>query len=98
MNVYDQQEVEVSDLYNTICANIELYNKNITKLNMSRDIIQDFTGVDEFIKWDMKFQARILLKIDTVQIPVSIFSPFFFFKILLYCFNSRTLSNIFKHF
>ena len=27
MNVYDQQEAEASDLYNIICANIELYNK-----------------------------------------------------------------------
>ena len=27
MNVYDQQEVEASDLYNVICVNIELYNK-----------------------------------------------------------------------
>ena len=98
MNVYDQQEAEASDLYNAICANIELYNNKITTLNMTRDIIQDFTGADEFIEWDMKFQARITLKIDTVQILVSIFSPFFFFKILLYCFNSRTLSNIFKHF
>ena len=77
MNVYDQQEVEASDLYNIICANIELYNKKITKLNMTRDIIQDFTGADEFIEWDMKFQARILLKIDTVQITLSIFFPFF---------------------
>ena len=98
MNVYDQQEVEASDLYNVICANIELYNKTITILNMTRDIIQDFTGADEFIEWDMKFQARILLKIDTVQMVVSIFFPFFFFKILLYCFNSRTLPNIFEHF
>ena len=79
MNVYDQQEVEASDLYNVICANIELYNKKITTLNMTRDIIQDFTGADEFIKWDMKFQARTLLKIDTVQIMVSIFVPFFLF-------------------
>ena len=65
---------------------------------MTGDVIQDFTGADEFIEWDMKFQARIPLKIDTVQIPVSIFSPFFFFKILLYCFNSQTLSNIFELF
>ena len=79
MNVYDQQEVEASDLYNIICAHIELYNKKITTLNMTRDIIQDFMGADKFIKWDMKFQARILLKIDTVQIPVSIFFPFFLF-------------------
>ena len=94
MNVYDQQEVEASDLYNVICANIELYNKKITMLNMTRDITQDFKGVDEFIEWDMKLQARISLKIDTVQTPV----PFFFFKFLLYCFNSQTLPNIFKHF
>ena len=80
MNVYDQQEAEASDLYSVICANIKLYNKKITTLNMTRDIIQDFTGVDEFIKWDMKFQARIPLKIDTVQIPVSIFFPFLHFK------------------
>ena len=79
MNVYDQQEAEASDLYNVICANIELYNKKITMLNMTRDIIQDFMGVDEFIEWDMKFQARILLKIDTVQILASIFFPFFLF-------------------
>ena len=79
MNVYDQQEVEASDLYKVICANIELYNKKITTLNMTRDIIQDFTGVDEFIEWDMKFKARILLKIDTVQITVSIFFPIFLF-------------------
>ena len=79
MDVYDQQEVEASDLYNVICANIELYNKKITMLNMTRGIIQDFTGEDEFIKWDMKFQARIPLKIDTVQITVSIFFPFFLF-------------------
>ena len=75
MNVYDQQEVEASDLYNVICANIELYNKRVTTLNMTRDIIQDFMGADEFIEWDMKFQARIPLKIDTV----SIFFPFFLF-------------------
>ena len=55
MSVYDQQEAEASDLYNAICANIELYNRNITTLNMTRDIIQDFTGPDEFIEWDMKF-------------------------------------------
>ena len=67
-------------------------------LNMTRDIRQDFTGAEEFIEWDMKFQARIPLKIDTVQIPVSIFSPFFFSKILLYCFNSQILLNIFEHF
>ena len=79
MNVYDQQEVEASDLYNVICANIELYNKKITTLNMTRDIMQDFTGADEFIERDMKFQARIPLKIDTVQITVSIFFPFFLF-------------------
>ena len=79
MNVYDQQEAEASDLYNIICANIELYNKTITTLNMTRDIIQDFMEADEFIEWDMKFQARIPLKIDTVQIPVSIFFPFFLF-------------------
>ena len=79
MNVYDQQGVEASDLYNIICANIELYNKKITTLNMTRDIIQDFMGADEFIEWDMKFQARIPLKIDTVQIMVSIFFPFFLF-------------------
>ena len=46
---------------------------------MTRDIIQDFMVADEFIEWDMKFQARIPLKIDTVQIPVSIFPPFFLF-------------------
>ena len=46
------------------------YNKKITMLNMTRDI-QDFIGADEFIKWDMKFQARIPLKIDTVQIQLN---------------------------
>ena len=101
MNVYDQQEAEASDLYNAICANIELYNKKITTLNITRDIIQKFTGVDEFIEWDMKFQARIPLKIDTVQIPVSIFSPFFSF--LKFCYivliveYYRTFSNTFEH-
>ena len=78
MSVYDQQEAEASDLYNTICANVELYNRKITTLNMTRDIIQDFIGPDEFIEWDMKFQARIPLMIGTVQILVSIFSPFSF--------------------
>ena len=78
MSVYDWQEAEASDLYNAICANIELYNRKITTLNMTKDIIRDFTGPDEFIEWDMKFQARIPLTIDTVKIPVSIFSPFSF--------------------
>ena len=73
MNVYDQQEAEASDLYNAICANIVLYNKKITMLNMTRDIIQDFTGADEFIEWDMKFQARIPLKIDTTDTGKYIF-------------------------
>ena len=97
MSVYDQQEAETSDLYNIICANIELYNRKITTLNMTRDIIQDFTGPDEFNEWDIKFQARILLMIDTVQMLVSIFSSFSL-KILLFIFNSRTLSDILEHF
>ena len=84
MSVYDQQEAEASDLYNTICANIELYNRKITTLNMTRDIIQDFIVPDEFIEWDMKFQARVLLTIDTVQIPVSIFSPFSFLNFVIF--------------
>ena len=99
MSVYDQQEAEASDLYNAICANIELYNRKITTLNMTRDIIQDFTGPDEFIEWDMKFQARIPLTIDTVQILVSIF-PFFFFKfcyIFLIVEHYQTFLNTFEH-
>ena len=84
MSVYDQQEAEASGLYNAICANIELYNRKITTLNMTRDIIQDFTGPDEFIEWEMKFQARIPLTVDTVQIPVSIFSLFSFLNFVIF--------------
>ena len=84
MSVYDQQEAEASDLYNAICANIELYNRKITTLNMTRDIIQDFTGPNEFIEWDMKFQARIPLTIDTVQILVSISSLFSFLNFVIF--------------
>ena len=70
--------------------------KKITTLNITRDIIQDFTGPDEFNEWDKKFQARIPLTTDTVQILVSIFSSFSF-KILLFIYNSQTFPNTFEH-
>ena len=67
MDLYDQQEAEASTLFNMILVNIELYNRKLSSLEMTRHLIEGMTGPDEFNNWDEKYEARVAMKLDTVQ-------------------------------
>ena len=67
MDLYDQQEAEVSMLFNMLLMNIELYNRKLSSLEMTRDLIEGMTGPDELNNWDGKYEARMHMRLDTVQ-------------------------------
>ena len=48
MDLYDQQEVEASMLFNMLLTNIELHNRKLSSLEITRDLIEGITGPDEF--------------------------------------------------
>ena len=80
MDLYDQQEAEASTLSNMLLMNIELYNRKLSSLEMTRDLIEGMTGPDEFYDCDGKYEGRMHMRLDTVQQLVSIY---IYFKILL---------------
>ena len=74
IELYEHEEAEASALFNLILGNIELYNRKLSSLDLTRHLIEGMTGSDEFSEWDSKFKARVPMKLDTLkERPVSIF-------------------------
>ena len=67
MDLYDQQEAEASTLFSMLLTNIELYNRKLSSLEMTRDLIEGMTRLDGFNDWDGKYEVRMHMRLDTVQ-------------------------------
>ena len=72
MELYDHQEAEASTLYNMFCTNLELYNRKLSTLQSTRDMIEDISKPAEFNKWDCMYTIRKALKLDIIELQVSI--------------------------
>ena len=76
MQLYDCQEAKASTLYNMICPNLELYNRKLSTLQSTREMIENISNPDEFNEWDEMYAARKMLKLDILEPHVSIIDIF----------------------
>ena len=72
MHLYDHQEAEASTLYDMICTNLELYNRKLTTLQNTREMIENISNSDEFNEWDGMYTARKMLDLNIIEPHVSI--------------------------
>ena len=94
MELYNHQEAEASALYKMLCTNLELYNRKLTTLERTRDIIKGMSEVVEFYEWDSMYVARKALKLNVIKLHISII---LFWQILNFVIYLKILSNIIKH-
>ena len=72
MHLYQHQEAEASTLYDMICTNLELYNRKLTTLQNTQEMIENISNSDEFNEWDGMYTARKMLDLNIIEPHVSI--------------------------
>ena len=81
-----------------LCTNLELFNRKLTTLERTSDMIKGMSEAVEFNEWDSMYAVRKSLKLNVIESHVSIILFLQILMFVIYLKILSTLSNTLEHF